>query len=741
MIYLWEDTDSPETEIKFGDHWVPLDCSMEDAVEHTRRYIRSTLYRQKHKFDEGRIVVHGIWDASEYAKKYNRFHPKSKVDDHMRYIIGNHVHADVHRADPEVTVSRIYQELGKVGQPLRKAGLSMAQHRATENTVDAFRNGKRTVMAELCPRLGKTVYSGAVVKEMENIKLVIVASYVLSVFTSFENDWRSFEQLCDFEHVDTGKEGYEEEIDSLLKSGKKVVAYLSMCNGSKRQERIDYLFGKRYKKILVIDEADFGAHRENQAIPLIEARRPKDLVLLMTGSRGDRAVSSWDIDHYVGITYMELQVNKRALACCDPDALKYFDHCLSRDKLVVDVKYYQIGLEEVVKSSDNNWYEEEEDENIELLPSWTKFAANPMRAKGFWVRMLEAMFLGRHNIDSVNIDHQGAIGETKVAMMWLPSGITNKNLRHAVNLASEALPSFIVVSLSGGDGVTNKSAESLANDAIEKARRENKSVLFLASIIGQRSFSVPEITDVFLCYDRGDAGATAQKMSRAKTSEKVLKKTEKIARVWSASFDPNRDDKFDLEILQTARNLKHNRGLLSTKEALRLVLQSLNIHECSYDGAVRIDPDEYLEKLCQRNSLTRVMGRIADISMLNQNDIVALAEGNGDYFRLPKQPAAPSGKTRKSLPTTKGKKDKKPKKCNQIEKARKTIVAIVENMDVIIHGTGSSTISESLEKIKHCEKTQKSLEESMGVTYDMIQYLIDKGVIRQEYLELIYDSP
>ena len=38
------------------------------------------------------------------------------------------------------------------------------------------------------------------------------------------------------------------------------------------------------------------------------------------------------------------------------------------------------------------------------LPSWTKFAANPIKAKGFWTRMLQAIFLGQHGWDELNID-------------------------------------------------------------------------------------------------------------------------------------------------------------------------------------------------------------------------------------------------------------------------------------------------------------------------------------------------
>ena len=63
---------------------------------------------------------------------------------------------------------------------------------------------------------------------------------------------------------------------------------------------------------MIIDEADFGMHTINQAQPLVEARGENDVVVLMTGTNGDKAASIWPVDHYLSVTYPELLMEKHA---------------------------------------------------------------------------------------------------------------------------------------------------------------------------------------------------------------------------------------------------------------------------------------------------------------------------------------------------------------------------------------------------------------------------------------------
>lgn len=313
FAYVWEDLDAlaanGEPEMKFGDHFVEA-TTLEAGMEDTKRYVRSSLGRQKHKFDEGRVVIHQVWDVTEYAKRKGRFGRNQKIDDVIRPCIGHHVQADVHRIEADVLIERVNRELSRHGQPLPEAGLSQNQYDAACNVIDAMQEGKRTIVAELCARFGKTIWSGALIRET-GAQLTIVASYVLTSFASFKKDLTSFEQFRDMQLVEAGEDGWEEEVTSAIASEKQCVVFLSMCQGSRRQDKIDFLFGIDATRLVIVDEADFGVHQVKQSKPLIEARGNDDAVILMTGTNGDKAASVWPVDHYLSVTYPELLMEKK----------------------------------------------------------------------------------------------------------------------------------------------------------------------------------------------------------------------------------------------------------------------------------------------------------------------------------------------------------------------------------------------------------------------------------------------
>jgi hypothetical protein len=204
---------------------------------------------------------------------------------------------------------KVNEYLKKVGQPLPVAGLAQWQADAAENVLEAVANGNRVIMAELCARFGKTIWSGALAVE-SGAKVTIVASYVLTSFASFAKDLNQFEQFRDMEIVDSGDDNYKKQIKDALKEGRQVVVFLSMCGGRLRQDRIDFIFGLKENRLVFIDEADFGAHTDKQADPFIVAKKPQDVVVLMTGTNGERACGNWAVDHYLGTTYAELLMER-----------------------------------------------------------------------------------------------------------------------------------------------------------------------------------------------------------------------------------------------------------------------------------------------------------------------------------------------------------------------------------------------------------------------------------------------
>ena len=75
-----------------------------------------------------------------------------------------------------------------------------------------------------------------------------------------------------------------------------------------------------------------------------------------------------------------------------------------------------------------------------------------------------------------------------------------------------------------------------------------------------------------------------------------------------------------------------------------------------------------------------------------------------------------------------------------MRKARERITAIVENIDVIRDGSGCLLLQEALEVIKDDPDTQESIAEEFGVRWETVQRLFDQGIIKRQWLELIYDK-
>lgn len=425
--------------------------------------------------------------------------------------------------------------------------------------------------------------------------------------------------------------------------------------------------------------------------------------------------------------------------------LKHFELDTQRDLLVPDMRLYQLDLSEPVAQSAAKG--EFDDEDMKLLPSWSKFAAHPQKAKGFFVRMLETVFLGKHGVDPANVDLQThnwfGRERQKTAMMFVPGSTRVKDGQLAAIgvIAQSALPAWRVIVLGGsicidGQKVRNANAEAKVREQIERAVKANQSVLIISSLMAQRSFSIPEITELYLAYDNGEAGATIQKMSRVLTPSKD---PSKVGKIISLSFDPNRDDKFDTMLLETTFNITRASPKRSAAEVMSEVLATVDIWKGSAHNAVKVSKDSYLTQILARKSVSRVIGSTADLGLLDDNTITELAGGTVNYKRADPVVAVPKGST-KILP-----KKAKPVsvKDNQIEKmrrARERITAIVDNIDLIRDGCGCDQLNQALDIINKDAITQQAIANEFGVSWDVVQHLFDSGIIRRAWLELIYDK-
>jgi hypothetical protein len=303
--YLWHED---ENECKFGERFVK---SGQDPLVECRKRVRDSLGVRKDKFDEATVVIDAIWDVSAWAAKVGRNKKGGKMDDFIREKIGFRKGntGEIHVLNATVMAYKVNELLKKIGQPLPVVGLSQNQYTAAENVLTAIAQGCRTIVAELCARFGKTVWSGALIRET-GAELTIVASYVLTSFASFKKDLSAFDQFRGFELIEAGEPNWTSSVQDALDQHRQVVVFLSMCAGSRRQDKIDQLFSYSANRLVIIDEADFGVHQIQQSRPLIESRSDDDVIILMTGTNGDRAASSWPVDHYLSVTYPELLIEK-----------------------------------------------------------------------------------------------------------------------------------------------------------------------------------------------------------------------------------------------------------------------------------------------------------------------------------------------------------------------------------------------------------------------------------------------
>lgn len=421
--------------------------------------------------------------------------------------------------------------------------------------------------------------------------------------------------------------------------------------------------------------------------------------------------------------------------------LKNFKIDTSRDVLVPNIACYQMDMRRPVEDTIKKM--KISDEQMKLLSSWAATAANPLKNKSLIVRIVQALFLGIGNYPELNVDDQAEIytrtGQ-RVAMMFWPANTRNAMLEMIGRIIQEAHPAADVVVLCGsvkrnGVRMKNRNIQEVVREIIDE--ESGKPIIIIAAAMGQRSFSIAEITELYLCYDRGEQGATTQKMSRVLTPGGE----NKIGRIFSLSFDPNRDDKFDSMIVQSAINERKRNPEKSLQECLREVIRVIDIFNCTANGAVRMEKSDYLEAAFARNGISRVLGKIVNFELLSREAISAIANGNNNYFRNQKKEAAAMGKIRETVKKQKAVSEKRDLGSErEIARAREVITTIIENLDFLILGTNSRVLEEAMAKISQSDSYKKSVEGAFGIPFETIDYFFKNNVINQTCVELMYEN-
>jgi len=176
------------------------------------------------------------------------------------------------------------------------------QRRAIEFIAKALDTGKTTLLLELAARFGKT---GTLTQlfSYSDADIMVVTNYVKTVNGSFADTVVKYfsDQMS---YLDSSEANFVEKLQAEVAAGRKVLVTCSLFKGPKTDYAIDVL-SKIDNRLIIVDEADFGAHTESNRRK-VEALRKDSPLILMTGTNADRAAATHKIDAHLAVTYFDM---------------------------------------------------------------------------------------------------------------------------------------------------------------------------------------------------------------------------------------------------------------------------------------------------------------------------------------------------------------------------------------------------------------------------------------------------
>lgn len=425
---------------------------------------------------------------------------------------------------------------------------------------------------------------------------------------------------------------------------------------------------------------------------------------------------------------------------------------LKRDLLIPDRRFCRLNLTEVVSAVKQQLLEQDSESDFAELPSWPKASYFPNKAISFFSTFFKGIGPGVSRLEQLSIDwqiQQEGLGprhryvckktgnRTLVEMMFFNTK-SNAQLNDIGNIFRGCRPDVHLIVLCGdrvnGTSFTNENAQRQVNRAIKKAAKESKNVMIIASRLGQRSFSIPSLSTVYLCYDNSSENATRQKLARALTADTETK----VGWIISCSFDPKTDDKLLPEQIATAKNLRKTQGG-SFADNLKYVHRTDNIFELSKDGLVVEDTDAWYNHAYDEGMITRVLGAMSNPYLVKgklremmlgatgwtppSNDADGTETGDTFNNKKPKKSAQRRDKTEEEI------------ERDEISKFRAVLTMLYELFPRMQIGTGKSQIIEILNDIQNNPDHAAWFFKRIKMPVEAVFLAIEDGVITEEDIE------
>lgn len=168
---------------------------------------------------------------------------------------------------------------------------------------DQIDAGKKSIMAELAARFGKTLLY-LVLHHLLEHRVMVVCSYYLSSFNSFKDEFYRYILFEDWIFLDASSEDFEQKYTKALNTNLKIVVFASLC-GSSNVDKNSSLLKDFDSKFVVTDEADYGAHTP-RSTEILNKIIGDSVYIRTTGTDSDRASRAETPDAFIAYSYPDM---------------------------------------------------------------------------------------------------------------------------------------------------------------------------------------------------------------------------------------------------------------------------------------------------------------------------------------------------------------------------------------------------------------------------------------------------
>ena len=386
-------------------------------------------------------------------------------------------------------------------------------------------DGNRTVIQplNLCARFGKTLQALSLFKD-SGLEVMIVAAHWLSANQSFINTVNErFDITADIAVIKPDYQQFKNAIDK----GQRVLIDVSLHTDA---DKIDSrLIGALsvYKKLIYIDEADFGAWTTSSretASQFIDSGI--NLVCVATGTNIDRALigSTGKIEAPITVSYLDLIEGKKG---------EYADQLSD----IVEVGVLNLDAGEDLVEELNELSEEKRPNMAKIFAKRNSHIQRKVIKNLLADRDFGADVFGMYTTQYGSIEHPAV-------MVFMPGSKADVNNFVKVGQSIDSECNWIALH---GDDYTNRTAEDAVKNVIKSG---GERTVIVSCSMGARSFSVPNIVAVVNCKDGGSVGTAVQQASRCFTPG--CDKTHGL--IVNYSFNSDRTSSFETDLISSAIN-------------------------------------------------------------------------------------------------------------------------------------------------------------------------------------------